>query len=284
MKRPFRLLSFLGLSAAAVLLLPRPCLAQKSGLVMCAPGSEATLYSSMVTLEIAATLKCGEPVAILGRYDNFFQVRTDKGQTGFIPAETVRFVKAAPAKSAAGSSSAPLTTLSVKSKGTKAAANGRKDNTPVAAEAKPAPRAIPATVTLANQTPVYLKVGRTISSADAKAGEEVKFEVTNDVVASGYTVIPKGAVAVGEVTQAEPKRRMGRSGKLSVSAKYVQLGNGEKVTLRSFEEQKSADQKVGKVVPFMKGKDITIEEGALVTAFVNGDVKVKTANLRAAKN
>jgi hypothetical protein len=282
MKRPLRLLSVMGFSAAALLLLPRPCLAQKSGLVMCAPGSEATLYSSMVTLEIAATLKCGEPVAILGRYDNFFQVRTDKGQTGFIPAETVRFVKAA-AKSAAGTTSAPLTTLSVKNK-TKTAAGARKETTPPAAEAKPAPRPVPTSVTLANQTPVYLKVGRTISSADAKAGEEVKFEVTNDVVASGYTVIPKGAVAVGEVTQAEPKRRMGRSGKLSVSAKYVQLGNGEKVTLRSFEEQKSTDQKVGKVVPFMKGKDITIEEGALVTAFVNGDVKVKTANLRAAKN
>ena len=272
MKRMSKLLSSILLCLAALLLLPGTCLAQKAGLVMCAPGSEVSLYSSMITLEIAATLKCGQPVTILGRYDNFFQVRTDKGQTGFLPAESVRFVKAAPGTSAAATRQKGKTA-------TITARNGNGAQPGTAPAPTPPVRVAPASVMLAHQTAVHMKFAQTLSSADAKTGTEVNFEVTQDVVANGYTVIPRGAIGVGEVTQAEPKRRMGRGGKLSVSVKYVQLGNKEQVPLHLVQEGQSADQKVGKVVPFMKGKDVTLEKGTEVTAYVSGDVKVKTANL-----
>jgi len=282
MKRILTSFTFTLVALGVSLLLPRPCLAQKAGLVECAPGGAVSLYSSMITLEIAATLKCGQMVTILGRYDNFFQVRTEKGETGFAAAESIRFIKAAPGASA----------LATRQKGKQGAASARKGNGATAqaqAGNAPAPpaRAVPAHVVLAHQTPVHLKFAQTVSSADAKAGAEVNFEVTQDVVTNGYTVIPKGAIGVGEVTQAEPKRRMGRGGKLSVSVKYVQLGNKEQVPLHYVQEGPSADQKVGKVVPFMKGKDVTLEKGTEVTAYVSGDVKVKTANLvlaQAAKN
>ena len=278
MKRSAKLLSSILLCLAVLLLLPGSCLAQKAGLVECAPGGAVSLYSSMITLEIAATLKCGQVVTILGRYDNFFQVRTEKGENGFAAAESIRFLKTGTGASASAS----------RQKGKAGAASARSGNAGGAEVGGTVQaRAIPASVVLARQTPVHLKFAQTVSSADAKAGEEVNFEVMQDVVANGYTVIPKGAVGVGEVTQAEPKRRMGRGGKLSVSAKYVQLGNKEQVALRSVQEGQSGDQKVGKVVPFMKGKDVTLEKGTEVTAYVSGDVKVKTANLvmaRATKN
>jgi hypothetical protein len=272
MKLTARLLSFFLLCVAVLLLLPGTCLAQKAGLVMCAPGGEVSLYSSMITLEIAATLKCGEPVTVLGRYDNFYQVRTDKGQSGFLPAESVRFVKGAPGASASA-------TRQKGKQGTASARNGNGAPAQTASAPAPPARMAPASVVLARQTAVHLKFAQTVSSADAKAGAEVNFEVTQDVVANGYTVIPKGAIGVGEVTQVEPKRRMGRGGKLSVSVKYVQLGNKEQVPLHLIQEGQSADQKVGKVVPFMRGKDVTLDKGTEVTAYVVGDVKVKTANL-----
>jgi len=65
-------------------------------------------------------------------------------------------------------------------------------------------------------TPIKLRTARTISSADAHTGDTLDFEVLEDVFASGILVVPKGGIAWGTVTEAEPKRRMGRGGKLNV--------------------------------------------------------------------
>ena len=87
----------------ALLLMPAVCSAQKLGQVSC-PKQDGYvyLYSSMTTLEIRATLKCGQQVRVLDRSDNFVHVMTDKGEDGFVAAESLMFVKTAPAaKSAA---------------------------------------------------------------------------------------------------------------------------------------------------------------------------------------
>jgi hypothetical protein len=72
---------------------------------------------------------------------------------------------------------------------------------------------------------VHLKLGRELSSATAHVGEEVNFEVAEPVIVNGRTVIDKGAPAAGTVTEAEPKGRMGKVGKLNVSVSSVQLAN-----------------------------------------------------------
>ena len=71
------------------------------------------------------------------------------------------------------------------------------------------------------------------SSADAKAGEKVDFEVLEDVKFGDVIVIQHGAMAIGTVTEAHPKRRMGRAGKLNINIDYVQLVSGEKAPLRA---------------------------------------------------
>src|SRR5258708_5560189 len=61
---------------------------------------------------------------------------------------------------------------------------------------------------LQDGTPVRLRTNRTSSSADARTGDRLDFEVLEDVRVNGVIVIAKGGTAIGTVTAAEAKRRM----------------------------------------------------------------------------
>jgi hypothetical protein len=142
-------------------------------------------------------------------------------------------------------------------------------------------------------TAIKMRLAETISSADAKTGQQVPFEVTEEVVVQGVTVISKGAPALATVTEAQSKRNMGRGGKLNVNIDSVRLMDGEKVQLRAVKDSKGGGHvgaMTGAMIAttivffpaaplflFMKGKDITIPKGTEVTAFVQGDMKLETA-------
>src|SRR2546423_10681036 len=156
MKRTFGLFFSTLVCFAMTLLLPGTCLAQKAGLVECAPGGVVSLYSSMITLEIAATLKCGQVVTILGRYDNFFQVRTEKGENGFAAAESIRFLKTGTGASSSAS----------RQKGKAGAASARGGNAAGAEVGGTVQaRAITAGGGVGGQTARHLKIAQTGSSA-----------------------------------------------------------------------------------------------------------------------
>src|SRR5258708_2504040 len=89
---------------------------------------------------------------------------------------------------------------------------------------------------LQDGTAVTLRLGRSLSSADAHAGDRVDFEVAEEVGVNRVVVIPKDSLASGTVITAHKKRRMGRAGKLDVSIDGVQLADGERVTLRAVKE------------------------------------------------
>ena len=83
--------------------------------------------------------------------------------------------------------------------------------------------------TLSDGTPVKLRLSETVSSATAHTGQQVPFEVVEDVVLDGVTVIPKGAIALATVTDADHKKTMGRGGKLNLNIDSVRLADKEKV-------------------------------------------------------
>ena len=109
----------------------------------------------------------------------------------------------------------------------------------------------------------------------------------------GVTVLPKGAQAIASVTDASPKKTMGRGGKLNVNVDSARLADGEKVQLRAVQENKGGGHTgamTGAMVAtaivffpaaplflFIHGKDITIPKGTEVTAFVEGDMKLDMA-------
>ena len=153
---------------------------------------------------------------------------------------------------------------------------------------------LPGQFILQDSTPVKLRLNRNVSSADAHEGDSVDFEVLEDVAANGIVVIPKGSVAIGTVTEAQPKRRMGRAGKLEIVLDYVRLADTEKAAVRAVKEAKGGSHTVGMTAGivatgllffpaapfflFIHGKDITVPKGAEVTAYVNGDVRLETKN------
>src|SRR5258707_11524628 len=64
--------------------------------------------------------------------------------------------------------------------------------------------------TLEDGTPVKLRISQTVSSADAHLNDRIEFEVFEDIKVTDTLIIPKGGIAWGTVTEAQPKRRMGR--------------------------------------------------------------------------
>jgi hypothetical protein len=149
---------------------------------------------------------------------------------------------------------------------------------------------------LEDATPVKLRTARTISSADAHTGDTLDFEVLEDVQVHGAIVIPKGGIAWGTVTDAQPKRRMARGGKLDVNIDSVRLTDGEKGPLRAVKEVKGGGHTgamtgaiVGTAIVFfpiaplflfMHGKDITIPKGTEITAFINVDTHLDEAKFQ----
>lgn len=151
--------------------------------------------------------------------------------------------------------------------------------------------------TLMDGTPVKLRLSQTISSADARVGQEVPFEVIEEVKVDDLVILPKGATAIGTVTEANPKKSMGRAGKLNVSITYARLSDQEKVALRAVKESKGGGHvgaMTGAIVAtslvffpaaplflFVHGKDITIPQGTEITAFVEGDMHLDMAHFGA---
>lgn len=84
----------------------------------------------------------------------------------------------------------------------------------------PAPKS-PSLAVLPEGTPIRMRINRTISPADAQQGDSMDFETLDDVKVGETLVIPKGSTAMATVTEALPKRRMGRGGKLNVNIDYV---------------------------------------------------------------
>jgi hypothetical protein len=135
--------------------------------------------------------------------------------------------------------------------------------------------------------PVRLRLTRTLSSADAKTGDRVDFEVLDAVKLGDTVVIPQGSIAWATVTDAEHKKRMGRGGKLDVNIDSVKLANGEKANLKASKDTRGGGHvgaMTGAMVAtgivffpaaplflFMHGKDIVIPKGTEVTAYINGD-------------
>jgi hypothetical protein len=145
----------------------------------------------------------------------------------------------------------------------------------------------PARFILEDGTPIKLVLAETISSADATVGQTVPFEVVEDVSIDGIVVVPKGGTAWATVTEAQPKRRMGRGGKLDMNVDKVRLTDGSKTLLSAVKNTKGGSHTgamTGAIVatslivwpaaPFfllMHGKDITIPKGTAITAFIQGD-------------
>ena len=153
---------------------------------------------------------------------------------------------------------------------------------------------------LEDGTPVKLRLTRNLSSASDKKGDTVDFEVLEDVAVNGTIVVPRGGVAWATITDAEPKKRMGRGGKLDVNVDSARLKDGEKIPLRAVKDTKGGGHvgaMTGAMVAtgivffpaaplflFMHGKDINIPKGTEITGYVMGNIPLERAKFVAPEN
>ena len=184
--------------------------------------------------------------------------------------------------------------LAAQQASTPAPAAANPDSGPVTvAPPPPQPVRPPQPHTLMDGTPIKLRLGQTMSSANAQVNQEVPFEVVEDVQVDNVVVLPKGATAIGTVTDAHPKKSMGRGGVLNITISYARLADQEKVALRATQDEKGGGHvgaMTGAIVAtsivffpaaplflFVHGKDIVIPQGTEITAFVEGDMHLDMA-------
>jgi hypothetical protein len=108
-----------------------------------------------------------------------------------------------------------------------------------AAEAA-APAADPAPAALPNQlpanTPVTLSLNSQVSSKTMRTGDTFPLTVALDVAVDGRVVIPRGTRAVGEVIWRTGRGAFGKSGKMEVAMRYLDLG-GRRIPLEGIYRQ-----------------------------------------------
>lgn len=143
-------------------------------------------------------------------------------------------------------------------------------------------------------TKIRVRLEQDLSSANAEQGQNVQLAVAEDVKVDGITVIKQGASVVGTITEATPKRHMGRTGKLDFSIERVVASDGTSIPLRYSPVKKEGGSHglatglltAGAWVVFwpaapfvllMHGKDVTIHRGIEVDVFTDQSFAMKNA-------
>lgn len=146
----------------------------------------------------------------------------------------------------------------------------------VAAPAAAAPAAAPPVAlapappgVLPANTDVLLRMDQELNSKSAKVGDRFNMTVVNDVLSNGLVVIPAGTRGVGEVTYHTNKGAFGKSGKMEIEIKHVELG-GRRVPVTGKYRQEgeggttatvAAVVLVGVFSAFVTGKSAIIPQG-----------------------
>jgi hypothetical protein len=139
---------------------------------------------------------------------------------------------------------------------------------------------------LQDGTPIKLYLTQAISSQTAHAGQEMPFQVVDDLVVEGVTVLKRGTPVIAVVTEAVAKKRLGRPGKLNFRIPYVQLADGEKVNVRAFGSKNGTSYTSGAVEAtvksfgidsfflLLKGEEVSFAKGTQLSAWINGDAEL----------
>ena len=152
---------------------------------------------------------------------------------------------------------------------------------------------------IADGTPVKLQLKQTISSAHARKGDRLDFVVTEDVTVGGFTVIPAGTQASGSVIEVHGRRFLGLGGNVIIKLDSVELVTGDRVRLHARRRFKGVSHSklmaggmliagliylpAAPVLLLSHGVDCTVLKSTEVTAYIDGDFQVQTADLAKAK-
>jgi hypothetical protein len=129
-------------------------------------------------------------------------------------------------------------------------------------------------------TEFSVRIDEALSSSSATEGDRFSITLEDDVKLASGTTLHAGYRGVGEVVEARDNGMLGKSGKLNIRLLYLKVGE-ERIQLRANKGTKG-DVRVGATVatvilfwpaaPFIKGKDVKIKKGTLMTAYSEQDM------------
>lgn len=136
------------------------------------------------------------------------------------------------------------------------------------------------TVKLPEGTELPIRLEDQISSSTAEEGDRFTISLEDDVKLPDGAILRAGYRGVGEVIEARNNGMLGKNGKLNVRLVYLKIGD-ERVRLRATKGTKG-ETRVGATVatvilfwpaaPFIKGKDVSIKKGSVMSAYVDQDI------------
>lgn len=164
---------------------------------------------------------------------------------------------------------------------------------PVKPTAEPTPAAVPAVAPAAALAPaqatpaaavsvhalpantdVMLRMDQELNSKSVKMGDRFNMTVVNDVVSSGAVVIPAGTRGVGEVTYHTNKGAFGKSGKMEIELKHLEIGDKRVPITGKYRQEGEGNTTatiaavvlVGVFSAFVTGKSAVIPQGRELVA------------------
>ena len=151
-----------------------------------------------------------------------------------------------------------------------------------------------AQVMISDGTKVRVRLEENLSSETAELGQTVDFAVVQEVHVGDAVVIANGARATGTIVLVEPRRRMGRAGKLDFTIDRVQMVDGNWLEVR-YTPQKNHGKgngaasgvlTAGLAIAFLpaapiglliKGHEVTVIKGRHYEVFADASTYVATA-------
>lgn len=99
-----------------------------------------------------------------------------------------------------------------------------------------------ARVRIPSGTAVKIRMIEGFSSANAKKGDKIQYEVSRDVIVGTEVVIPKGTRGAATITSVEPAGRLGRDGKVELDFGSIRAIDGTRIMLGLSESVKKMNE------------------------------------------
>ncbi len=142
---------------------------------------------------------------------------------------------------------------------------------------------------ISDGTPVRLRLIRMVSSESDQPGEQVEFELLDNVIAGNAVALPAGSSVWGRVTASAPATTTSnRRGVLEIRLEGLRLANGQIVPLRNLKQLPTdassninpeslmdlVNSPSGPLSRFTRLPEVTIPKNTMITLYVAADVPV----------
>ncbi|BCA60796.1 hypothetical protein HMP09_0030 [Sphingomonas sp. HMP9] len=165
--------------------------------------------------------------------------------------------------------------------------------TAIAAQTAPMdPAPMDPAIVVPAHTEMLLRLDEEIASDRARVGQSVAVSVARDVIVDGAVLIPRGSPGVGAVTLRTGKGAFGRSGKLDIELRSVEVGGHSVPVVGRYHV--AGDGRTGETIgtiivggvvagAFVTGHNAVFEQGRQFTAFTGEATRIARPAIRMAR-